>query len=369
MEQPTTKILIISSLGPPPYLGGIENVIDTLVKSNLASSYEFSIFDTYRKPDQKRTFISKASFALRLPFQCANQIVKVKPRIAHIHFCSKTDFWKHSLCLLTCKTMRIKTIFHLHGGSFDTIYKGYHPWTQTLVRLILDRADIIVALSEYWKAFLSNLVTKNKIRIAPNPINCKQLSSFSNPENKVLNPSVVLLGSLGKRKGHFDVIKASSIVLAKHPLTQFYFAGLDEDYGATETLKKLAQDNNVASNVHFLGPVSGEKKLKLLGEAGIIILPSYGENMPISVLEGMAAWKPIISTRVGAIPEVLTDNKNGILIDAGDWQALGKKIIYLFDNPEITIQLGTKAGKKVRTKWDIDKIANIFDKIYKETYQ
>lgn len=365
MDKPQKKVLIISSLGPPPYLGGIENVIDTLIKSSLSSSYDFSTFDTYRKPAPNRSVFSKAAFALRLPFQCAYYISKVRPHIAHIHFCSKTDFWKHSLCLFACKTMRIKTIFHLHGGSFDTIYNQYRPLTQSLVRFILAKADMIIALSTYWKDFLSTLVEKDKISIAPNPINCSQLSFFSNQETKILNPSVLLLGSLGKRKGHFDVIKAIPTVLSKHPLVHFYFAGLEEDYGATERLKELAEETNIITNVHFLGAVAGEEKLKLLGEAGIVILPSYGENMPISVLEGMAAWKPVISTRVGAIPEVIDDNESGILIDAGDWQALSQKISYLFDNPQDALQIGARAGKKVRKKWDVDIITLTFDQIYK----
>ena len=158
------------------------------------------------------------------------------------------------------------------------------------------------------------------------------------------------------------------MVLKKHPRVQFNFAGLDEDSGATDALKNLAQENDLSNNINFLGAVSGDQKLKLLGEAGVIILPSYGENMPISVLEGMAAWKPIITTRVGAIPEVITDNKNGILIDAGDWQALGEKLIDLFKNPNKALKVGQKAGETVREKWDVDKIMLVYKQIYKDLH-
>lgn len=364
----TTKqnVLIISSLGPLPYLGGIENVIKTLVESSLSESYNFSFFDTFRTPDPERTFFAKLAFALRLPFQCAHHIYKNQPKIIHIHFCSRTDFWKHSICLIVAKTLRIKSIFHLHGGSFNSVYKEYHWIKKYIVRFILSQPDMVIALSRYWKEFLSDLTEKDKIRIAPNPINCKELTSYNKYNWKKKERTILLLGSLGKRKGHFDVIKAAPLVLAKHPDTYFCFAGQDEDLGATEQLKKLAQKYKITNNIHFLGPVTGVEKLKLLGETNIIILPSYAENMPISVLEGMAANKPVISTRVGAIPEVITNNESGLLIDAGDWKNLAKKIILLLDNPDFSIQLGIKAEIIARNNWDIKNVSSIIDNLYQE---
>lgn len=360
------KILIIASMGSRPYLGGIENVIDTLIHSRLHEKYEFSIFDTYRKPDPKRRFVKKIFFAVVLPFRCTYSVKKTQSKVAHIHFCSKTDFWKHSLCLFACKALKIKTIFHLHGGSFDTIYSQYSPALQKVVKFILRQPDIVVALSEYWKTFLSEISSKEKIRILPNPIDCQKLSSYSKNSAEKLSSSVVLLGSLGKRKGHFDVLDAIPLVLKENPDVQFYFAGLDEDFRATEELKAIAVKNNIANNTNFIGPITGDKKLKLLGESGIIILPSYGENMPISVLEGMAAKKSVITTRVGAIPEVIVDNKSGMLISPGDVDGLALKINHLFANPSFAFQLGNNAYMRVKDNWDVDKIALQVDQLYKE---
>jgi glycosyltransferase involved in cell wall biosynthesis len=361
-------ILIITALGPPPYLGGIENVVDTLLNSGLTQSYSFSIFDTYRSPDPNRTILTKILFGLALPFRCARHIISVRPALAHIHFCSKTDFWKHALCLFTCKVLKVKTIFHLHGGSFDQFYTHANGPQKAAIRFILRRPDILIALSQYWHDFLSELAPDSTIRILPNPIDSTTLGSFSTRES-IKNHSVVLLGCLGKRKGHFDVLKAMPMVLTKFPDTQLYFAGVDENLGATEQLRELARENNFSNNVHFLGPVSGQDKLKLLGEAGIIILPSYGENMPISVLEGMAAGKPVITTKVGAVPEVITDNENGILIDPGDWQALAEKINYLFDHSDFALHLGTQAKNKVEKNFDISIIANKVSNLYQEMLQ
>lgn len=354
-------------MGKPPFIGGIENVIDTLLNSNISLQYEFSLFDTYRKPDPKRNLLQKVSFAMCLPFLCASHVIKTRPQIAHIHFCSKIDFWKHGICLIVCKLMCVKTVFHLHGGTFDTFYNHLSKPKQRLARFLLRQPDILVALSIYWYYFLSQFTEPQKIRTIPNPINCKKLSTYSQtgPDFSQAH-SVVLLGSIGKRKGHFDVLKAIPKVLSKFPDTQFYFGGLDEDPGATAKLKEIAAETDIASNTHFLGAVAGVDKLKLLGESGVLILPSYGENMPISVLEGMAASKPVIATKVGAVPEVITDQENGILITPGDWQNLAEQLNFLFSFPQKATKIGEEAGKHVRENWDVDKIITKHDKLYVE---
>jgi len=200
--------------------------------------------------------------------------------------------------------------------------------------------------------------------VAPNPIDCNKLGSYAHHSANKIELSVVLLGCVGQRKGHFDVVKAAEIVIDKYPKAQFYFAGNDEVEGATDKLKRLAKEKSVKANIHFLGPVFGEEKLKLLGESGVMILPSYAENMPISVLEGMSANKTVITTKVGAIPEVVIDNESGILIDAGDWESLANRIVFLFDNPHKAFEIGENAGLRVRENWDVSKIAKNFGSMY-----
>lgn len=360
------NVMIVSSMGPPPYLGGIENVVDTLIHSPLKEEYHFSVFDIFRRPDPSRTVFSKAYFAMRLPFLCLKHRCKNKATVAHIHFCSKNNFWKSSVCLITLKLLRVKTIFQLHGGNFDKFYQQSNPVIKNLIRFILTQPDFLIALSAYWHKFLYELSGSNNIYIVPNPINCELLSKYCDLRKKDIHKSVLLLGSIGHRKGHFDIVKALPLILSKNSNIHFYFAGVDEDSGATEELKQILSRDGGLNNVHFLGPVSGEDKLKLLASAGIVILPSYGENMPVSVLEGMAASKPIITTRVGALPEVIKDNVNGMLIDPGDWKALYEKILLSFENADFAYEMGVNAGKEAKEKYDVMSVSQVFDKIYKE---
>lgn len=361
-----TKVVIIASVGDPPYIGGIENVIHTLINSDLTTRYEFSLFDTYRKPDPNRTVLEKAKFACGLFCRCGRFLLKKKPEIIHIHFCSNNDFWKHAICLFVSRLLRFKTLFHLHGGNFKKVFNNYNLLTRILVQAIFRMPHRVIALSNYWATFLSEITNPARLRVVNNPIDCNVLSHCNvnkgyNPEHKIL-----LLGRLGRHKGHYDVLKALPIVLKNHPDVFVLFAGTDDEFGVTNDLRHLAKENNIDKNIRFLGPVTGNAKIKLLHSCSIMILPSYGENMPLSVMEGMAAKLPIIATSVGALPELLEDGKLGILIDVGDYEALADGIIQLITEPDTAELSAYKAYEKIRAMCDVKKIAADVNSIYLE---
>ena len=360
------KVAVFASLGPPPYVGGVQNVVDTLLRSSLGDSFEFSVFDTYRVPNPERSLLAKFAYVPKLMSSCWTHLRDKRPALIHIHFCSRADFWKHSICLFIAHVLGIRVIFHLHGGSFDSFYAGLNPMLQWLARVIFRAPQCVVALSRFWEEYLATLVRRERIRIVNNPIDCERLAPAGSRNPDVDPPTILLLGSLGKRKGHYDVLGALPLVLEYHPSVKVLFAGSDEDPGATEDLQLLAADLEVKNHISFLGPVAFEPKTRLLQTATIMVLPSYGENMPISVLEAMAARMPVIATRVGALPEVLDEGKAGILIEPGEQKALAKAIVQLLDDPQAASQMGKVAGARAQSLWDVKSIAQRVVDLYQE---
>jgi len=88
--------------------------------------------------------------------------------------------------------------------------------------------------------------------------------------------------------------------------------------GEVEKLKKIIAENNLEHIVEYVGWVSGERKVELLKECDVYILPSYNEGLPISILEAMSYGLVVASTNVGGIPEVIENGHNGYLFEAGD---------------------------------------------------
>ena len=358
------KICIISSLGKPPFVGGIENVVDTLINSTLRESSTFSVFDTYRKPDPSRSLGEKILYATSLVFQCRSFLKLNKPDIVHIHFCSHNDFWKHSICLMVSKFLGLKVVFHLHGGAFDKFFSELPLHKKLLGRRAFNTADYVVVLSNYWKIYISETVKSTaRVEIVPNPIDCDRLSALGRHPDRE-RPTILLLGSIGHRKGHFDLINALPKVVDKHSNIKLLFAGAEEERGATKQLIELATTLGIIRNVDFLGPINFEEKVKLLSSTSILALPSYAENMPISILEGMAAKVPVLSSTVGAIPEVLEDGRYGILVSPGDVAAITEGILALLGDHTAASEMGCRAGAKAKQLWDVDVIVTNLSGLY-----
>ena len=359
------QVCLIASLGPPPYVGGIENVVDTLLRSSRSDAVAYSVFDTYRAADKRRTTLAKVRYAAALFLRCRASLRRTNAAIAHIHFCSYADFWKHSICLSAARSAGVRTVFHLHGGAFDGYYRGLPLPLRLSARSVFRSADRVVALSAYWQSFLAGIVPADRIRVINNPIDCARLM----PRQRVpdaARPSILLLGSLGRRKGHYDVLDALPAVVARHPGVRVLFAGADEEPGAGDALRRIVDAQGLASHVEFLGQIGFDRKVALFGEITMLILPSHGENMPISVLEAMAAGVPVVSTRVGAIPEALDDGHAGLLIDAGNVKALAAAILSLLDNPALAAELANAGARRARTLWDAERIVARVGDLYSE---
>ncbi len=247
------RVAMVTSMGPPPYVGGIENVVDTVMQSELADRITFSLYDTWRDPDVRRSRAAKAGTLLGLATGFRRFLERERPDLVHIHFCSRADFWKHAVCLEIARHRGIASVFHLHGGSFDRFVDELSPPLRALLERILNRPDRLVALSSIWEEFLEAFVPSGKIRVLNNPIDCGRLAPA--PRAPGDPPTFLLLGSLGRRKGHYDVLAALPKLLGAHPDVVMLFAGGDEDPDATKTLEREVHERGLGERVRFLGPI------------------------------------------------------------------------------------------------------------------
>lgn len=131
------------------------------------------------------------------------------------------------------------------------------------------------------------------------------------------------------KKGTFDLICAVEAAKRTIPDIIIYLAG-DGDVAQTQ---QLIRDKHLEENIMMLGWIDIAEKIELFSKVSTVVLPSYHEGLPMTVLEGMACGKAIVSTMVGAIPEVVGE-ENGILIQPGDIQALADALIECAMNTE-----------------------------------
>lgn len=132
------------------------------------------------------------------------------------------------------------------------------------------------------------------------------------------------------------------------------------------TLEKLVVEAG-ASGIEFLGHLSKEKLDTILRGAQFVVLPSrWYENLPFSIMEALAAGKPVIGSDLGGIPEMVDDGVNGFLFPAGDEEALAGRIASLLDSPDLRREMGRKGYEKARQIYAPEYHSERIMEIYRE---
>ena len=298
------KKIKILMLGPARDVkGGMTSVVDSYYDYGLDKEVELKYIETV---NDKNSFskILKIVKGFTIFILCIK-----KYDIVHIHMASRRSTFRKGKYVRIAKRKGKKVITHIHGAEYKKFYNECNNKEKEYVRKTLELSDKLVVLSEEWKEYFSNLVKKEKICVIYNSI-----AIPNDFEKNTDTKNILFLGRFGKRKGIYDLIDVIEKICKEYPETKLFAAG----DGEIENVRTIIKERHLENNIIILGWITGEEKEKYLKECCYYILPSYNEGMPMSLIEGMAYKNIPISTNTGGIPKVISNNQNGILIDAGD---------------------------------------------------
>ena len=230
-------------------------------------------------------------------------------------------------------------------GSNDMLDKTFR-FVERLFGFLLDG---YIVNSNSARQSLNKLVNKNVVLIYNGIANIQQANL-----KKSNNKNIITVANLSTRKGYEDYLRAIAIVIKKVPESRFLFLGKDNLNGK---IQKIIIGKSLESNVQYLG--FQENVESFLSRSAIFVLPSkYGEGCPTSILEAFSFKLPVIAYRIDGIPELVSHNDDGILIDVGDSDAFAKAIEDLLLNPVKAAEMGAKGYKKVKEIFLLDNMVN-----------
>lgn len=166
-------------------------------------------------------------------------------------------------------------------------------------------------------------------------------------------------GRLIGGKGIEDLLRATARLAPHHPEARALIVGA----GVLDApLKQLAGELGITDQTVF----SGFRRdiPAVLAASDVFVLPSFSEGLPLSLLEAMAARKPVVASRVGGIPEVVVDGETGLLIEPGDVPGLAAALASLMDDPARSQRIGTQGQQHVQDHFSVDRMVAQYQALY-----
>ena len=279
-------------------------------------------------------------------------IRKEKVRIVHAH-----DFYSNVIGVAAASVTGARSIAsrrdlaHWLGGT-----------QKSALRLTCRLADAVVAnaaaVAEQTARELD--VAKDKMHVVLNGIDVARfdLEAYRLPEPllpaaQVSLRRVAMVGSMHlPDKGHGDLLEAAAIAKARGISAQYL---LVSDGALRPALEEQARALGLDGDVVFLG--RRDDVASVLVRSDIVVHPSWSEGFPNAVLEAMCAARPVVATRVGGIPEVMTDGVHGLLVEPRRPAALAAALETLITNPLDGHIMGARGRRHVEEMFSLDECA------------
>lgn len=241
-----------------------------------------------------------------------------------------------------------KIVFTSHGWAFNEP----RPFVQKLaiklfVWLTVLLSTQTICVSERSRAQVSWPLIAGKLRVVRNGI-----APFDLSPRRTGGFSVGTLAELHRVKGLDILLRAWSAFIHKHPQAKLVIMGEGEEEAH---LRALAESLGIAPSVEWRGFV--ENARQYLKDFDIFVLPSRSENLPYALLEAGYAGLPVIATRVGGIPEIITTGENGILVEPENPHELLSSLLLLAEDGNLRARLGSAFRDRVAASFSAARMA------------
>ena len=347
-------LLTVRDLSPDKKVGGVGNYYRGL-KNEFKNEIEYH-FIGKRYKDHKNISLRLAGDYISLwgKLKSVNVLV-VNPSL------NSNCIFRDGISTILAKLRGKKYIVFFRGWAQDVelkVEQSYllKKWLQTTFL----NADHIIVLSSNFKKKIIEWGYKGSVSIETTVVDEKLLTDFTLNYKKREDNKILFLSRIEKVKGIFEALEAVNILMEKNRDIQFTIAGNGSSYEDLKThISTLDTDR-----ITLKGYVKGEEKAGCFSSANMFLFPSvHGEGMPNSILEAMAFGLPVLTTRVGGIPDFFEEGKMGLFLDSREPEHIAEKIEYLLDRPELMKEMGEYNYNYAKEHFYANKVAARLEKI------
>lgn len=318
--------------------GGIGRMVGYIVDAAAALGDRHGVVDT-RGPQWSP--VRSAPRLLAAIGRIVADRVTARAQVQHIHVAGRGSTVRKIVLCAAARAVGARHVLHLHDFDYAADVLRRPAWQQAMVRQMFRGADRVIVLGRRDRDTMTGLlgVEAARVRVLPNAV-----PDPGPPAPSGAMPTLLFLGHLGERKGVPELLAAlASPLLANAGWRAVLAGGGPVDHYRAEVARL-----GLADRVVLPGWLGETATRALCASSDILVLPSHSEGLSMAVLEGLAHGLVVVTTPVGAHPEVITDGVTGVLVPVGDADALAQSLATLVGDPAARQRLG-KAGRTLFT--------------------
>lgn len=298
--------------------------------------------------------------------ELTRHVRRIRPHIVHTHTAKAGTLGR-----LAALLARAPIIVHTYHGH---VFRGYFSPAKTRLFLAIERwlgrrTDRLLAVSETVRAELLALGIGNPERLLAMPLGldlerflgCEAMRGRLRAELGVGDqaPLVGIVARMVPIKAHEVLLEAAARLARDVPAARFLIVG---DGERRAELEALAASLRLSDRVRFLGWRPDLDRI--YADLDIVALCSRNEGSPVSLIEAMAAARPVVATRVGGVPEIVEDGVSGYLVPHGDSAAMAAALGALLADPERRRAMGAAGRKRVAPAFGAERLLADMDRLY-----
>jgi len=320
------KLVLVGPLPPPS--AGMANQTEQLGRLLRAEGMRLRVVATnapYRPAWVRRTR------GLRAAVRLGSYLLALRQAVQHaqiVHVMANSGWAWHlnaAPAIWAARLAGVPVVVNYRGGGAERFFARSFAW----VRLTLARADTVVVPS----GFLEGLFRNRGVaaQVVPNVVDLERFNPAPQRSPRS-SPNVIIARNLERVYDIPTGLRAFSALQATFPGARLTIAGTGP---VRADLERLTTQLGVADAVRFTGPLDNARMSELYRSADLMLNPSRVDNTPISILEAFACGVPVVSTDVGGVPFIIEHGRTGLLVAAGDPEAMAEAASKILREPEL----------------------------------
>lgn len=356
------KVMLVSPLPPPA--GGIATWTRTLLASlSYGHDVDLRHIDTgvrWKSLVTRTLPVVLVGGSLQAFWDIGRvtiNMVKMRPDVLHLTSTAGFASLKDVLILGLARLFGVTGVLHYHTSILPQL-QITAPRQWHLAQLSMGRATTVVVLDQHTENCLESRLPPGKLRRIPNMISIDEIDQIAAPQQTSPSDRHILLyvGMLIREKGVLDLVEAC---LELDEIDLHMIGSIEPR--CHEQLKQLAARRDGGRWVTVHGPLDKEATCGWMNDSAVVVLPSWREAFPYTILESLALRKPVVATEVGAMPEIIDAAGKapcGLCVPPGDVHALRQALKEIFKDSKRRCEMGEAGRRRVISNYSADQITD-----------